>query len=91
MATIEERAMKDIEKRANDMTVAIKGGYVPEHRLKSYFLGELEKQRKIDIDNACKWLSENIDEYLYNRVGFEEHIPTCGDALFVDFRKEMEE
>lgn len=43
------------------------------------------------IDKACEWLRENVDKYLYNRGGFEECIPTCGDALFNDFRKAMKQ
>lgn len=53
--------MKDIEKRALDMKLSIQGGYVPKESLKSYFLGELEKQRKIDIENCVKWC-ENFNK-----------------------------
>lgn len=48
-------------------------------------------QRKIDIEKACEWLMENVSNYLYNTGGFEEYIPQCGDAMFIDFRKAMEE
>lgn len=43
------------------------------------------------IDKACEWLMENVSNYLYNTGGFEEYIPQCGDAMFIDFRKAMEE
>lgn len=52
------------------MKVAIKGGYVPENSLKSYFLEELEKQRKIDIEKACEWLSNHsmVDTDLFKKA-----------------------
>lgn len=51
--------MKDIDKRALGMKLSIQGGYVPTESLKSYFLGELEKQRKIDIEKVYHAL-ENV-------------------------------
>lgn len=59
-------------------------------RKKAYIKGA-EDQRKIDIDKACEWLKENVNNYLYNTGGFEEYIPQCGGAMFIDFRKAMEE
>lgn len=43
------------------------------------------------IEKACEWLQENVNNYLYNTGGFEEYIPQCGDAMFIDFRKALEE
>lgn len=42
------------------------------------------------VEKACDWLKNNIDKYLYNRGGFEEYIPTCGDKLYTDLEKAME-
>lgn len=54
--------MTNIEKRACDMKVAIKGGYVPDSSLKSYFLGELEKQRNIDAEKAAELYREEVQQ-----------------------------
>lgn len=42
------------------------------------------------IDKVCKWLEQNVDKYLYNTGGYEEYIPKCGDKLFYDFKKAMQ-
>jgi hypothetical protein len=46
--------------------------------------------KKRMIEKVCKWLEQNVDKYLYNIGGYEEYIPKCGDKLFYDFKKAMQ-
>ena len=39
------------------------------------------------IEKACRWLTKNVDKYLYNTGGIDEYIPKCGDKMFEDFKK----
>lgn len=89
--TIEERA-KELYPDAfdDDEIVPAREGYIVKIQRLAYIEGA-RVQKQIDIDKAVEWLKENIELYLYNRGGFEEYIPTCGDGLFRDFRKAMEE
>jgi hypothetical protein len=65
--------------------------FVKEHHRQPTFSDAIEGTRKQMIDKACKWLEQNVDKYLYNTGGYEEYIPKCGDKLFYDFKKAMEE
>ena len=65
--------------------------FVKEHHRQPTFSDAIEETRKQMIDKACKWLEQNVDKYLYNIGGYEEYIPKCGDKLFYDFKKAMEE
>ena len=65
--------------------------FVKEHHRTPTLSDAIEVTRKQIIDKACKWLEQNVDKYLYNTGGYEEYIPKCGDKLFCDFKKAMEE
>jgi 3'-phosphoadenosine 5'-phosphosulfate (PAPS) 3'-phosphatase len=72
-----------------ELNFAIK--FFEEHHRQPTFSDAIEVTRKQMIDKACKWLEQNVDKYLYNTGGYEEYIPKCGDKLFYDFKKAMEE
>lgn len=63
------------------MKVAIKGGYVPESSLKSYFLGELEKQRKIDIEKASELYREEVQQLKFMLNHFKRG---AGDLIDIE-------
>lgn len=61
-------------------------GITAEELAHQLYGARIEKQEM--IDKACEWLKNNINDYLYNRCG---DIPTCGESMYINFRKAMEE
>lgn len=58
--------------------------------IQDHFADGAKWAKEILLKEACEWLKENVEKYLFNRGGFEEYIPTCGDKLYTDFKKAMD-
>ena len=50
----------------------------------------VEKLTNAFIEQACSWLKENKDKYLYNTGEKGEYIPTCSGKIIDEFRTYME-
>lgn len=54
-------------------------------------LKAINKQRKIDIEKACKWLAENADDYSRSSLTDISRYLWVDPHLIADFRKAMED